>query len=89
MFTSIKPDAKCTVSVKNIPYTIPYIVQGLCMNFDTYWNLWCSQFGLLVDFRELDIVDGGHLEEILTEAYKNYKTILEPGNCEWLDTYFP
>ena len=88
VFLNLKPDAVTDVHVEGRIFTLPYVVQGYCADFDSYWDLWCSQYGLSVSFRELDIVDGQHLELILLECFKKYEHILDPGSCPWLDSFF-
>ena len=51
---------------------IPYIVEGYCENFDSYWDMWCDQHGPVVNLRDLDILDGEHLETVLLECYNFY-----------------
>ena len=86
VFLNIHPRALTTVVVGGREFRLPYVVDGYCADFDRYWDLWCEQYGASVDFAQLDIVDGGHLETILIECFEKYKYILTPGNCVWLDS---
>ena len=86
VFLNIHPRALTTVVVGGREFRLPYVVDGYCPHFDRYWELWCEQYGLSVNFAQLDIVDGEHLEAILLRCFENYKHILTPGHCGWLDS---
>ena len=64
------------VVVQGRAFVLPYMVSKYCPNFDSYWDSWCEQHGLLVSFKDLDIVDGQHLEAIVSKLFNKYRHVL-------------